>query len=880
MKNYFIAIIAFCSILAWTSCSENNSVTESKDDESELSSSSSSDIEKDFNDEFDDENDNEFDPSSSSSRKSEKENAKSSSSSARKSVAEEYTDSLVLGTKIRSEFGDVSILQNKYKDSKTGDIYKTIQFGPYIWMAENVRNPKYGLCYDEDSQNCEKYGRLYRADEAEDACPAGLKIPTIEDYKEMARWTEDIGSSEFGFNFQKGGSGVLEDGELTFSGLGSSDALLAKDGAYMRVKDGNKVFFGSTEDDNYYSLRCLKYTLFVETEEMLPPCNSQLKGVTNFYVADKRVNYHCNGEIWRATNEDKCNHDKGTRFYSKDTLFVCKDTWKIATMNDLDVRCYSSNVWQEQKLNGKLYVCDESVLAWREETALEKALGVCTYNMVGKVDTLINQGIAIDYACDSAGWHRATKEDYIGKCNSNNHFDEAWFKGVTYICRIHNSWETYQGLEESLGFCSPKYTGTIDTIVEKKDTILYYCDSTYWRKAELTDVFGKCNASKFWSVVKFKNVSYSCRTNGKWTQLSSAELDIGICTPSRKDEIDTTSYGPDFYCSSNGWRTTTVEDYYGPCDSSKFYTTLLFSGRYYGCTQAPEWTLLEYPERDLGYCTPAMHDSIKVDHNSVEYICDTEWRKATQEEVLGKCSEAIEGSTKMFNKTKFACVGDKWIEPSAIDDSLGICTKARLKETGTYKNKGYVCSANGWVEISIIAAKDTCNAERENDMVEYQNESYVCHDDVWEKATGIEAAHGVCTASREEEIVKFESANHVCRNGAWVRITSVAVLHGACTDEREEEVIYYEKTYYMCYSKMWHNVKEIEARLGRCTFIRDGEIVKEDEKTYLCTDDQWVSVTGFLAEYGKCKADREGFSVRYDGVLYKCESNRWVLPEA
>jgi uncharacterized protein (TIGR02145 family) len=201
-------------------------------------------------------------------------------------VRNEYGESV----KEVDNFIEVSEYQNYFgtlTDERDGQEYKTIMIGNTYIMAENLRYMTGdAVYYDNDPENGEVYGMLYKWETALDACPAGWRLPTRNEYDFIREYlggeyvaggklktsgTEYwLSPNEYGTNetgFSAVGAGGYMPGHLEFFGLNENTTYWTQTEApndlvwsmALSNTNGRMAIQNTTSrQSTYFSARCIK----------------------------------------------------------------------------------------------------------------------------------------------------------------------------------------------------------------------------------------------------------------------------------------------------------------------------------------------------------------------------------------------------------------------------------------------------------------------------------------------------------------------------------------------------------------------------------------------------------------------------------------------
>lgn len=226
-----------------------------------------------------------------------------SSSSVSSSSSAKSSSSSVVSSASKDNFFNPDVTYGTLKDSRDGQVYKTVEINGTTWMAENLNFagnsdwplPKnYSYCYGGLAANCELYGRLYDRAAAMNSttcgygkscslydglnrgvCPDGWHIPSEEEVDDLMDFTlgnrktlrsvdgwvdREVGANESGFSLV--GSGVRADKNYVNQGRFAalwyySTGVVQNYLVFSGVED--KMYLTENSKETVYiSVRCVK----------------------------------------------------------------------------------------------------------------------------------------------------------------------------------------------------------------------------------------------------------------------------------------------------------------------------------------------------------------------------------------------------------------------------------------------------------------------------------------------------------------------------------------------------------------------------------------------------------------------------------------------
>lgn len=201
-----------------------------------------------------------------------------------------YTVSLTVsnteGSNTETKTDYITVLTNTITDTRDAQVYKIVEIGTQIWMAENL-NFDAGTTecwqYENSAANGQVYGRLYTWTAAMSACPAGWHLSSVDDWDMLlnslggdlvaggklketgtSHWTapNNFATNESGFTALPGG---YMDASTGFKNLGGTAYFWTSFDVGFNSATSNKIFndaagvqSADVEQANGLSVRCVK----------------------------------------------------------------------------------------------------------------------------------------------------------------------------------------------------------------------------------------------------------------------------------------------------------------------------------------------------------------------------------------------------------------------------------------------------------------------------------------------------------------------------------------------------------------------------------------------------------------------------------------------
>ncbi len=352
-----------------------------------------------------------------------------------KDIGTEYHDSI---NKFKQSENNKVKLENLVYE---GDVYKIVQIGNQIWMAENLKAKKgQWYCYGNNPENCEKYGMLYDWASANSACPTGWHLPKSDDWNELF---DNVGGIDRAGKMLKAKDSWKQGG-----GINSVDFEVLPAGAMndkrMFINGGYSAFFWSSTETRYEMVKIYGFhyeNSFVSVGES-----------AKYFAFSVRCMKNKEGSVTNREIEKKVNKDteakqdvQVVKIAGKNykTVKIGEQTWMAENLNikTSKSKCYkglSSNC----KKYGRLYRWEDAQMICPEGWHLPSfAEWKSLVNLVGGKE---NAGTSLK---SESGWkENGNGDDLYGfsalPAGIHNGFD---YEFIGYASRFWSSTEVNAG---------------------------------------------------------------------------------------------------------------------------------------------------------------------------------------------------------------------------------------------------------------------------------------------------------------------------------------------------------------------------------------------------------------------------------------------------
>ncbi|MBK7030707.1 MAG: hypothetical protein IPH45_16530 [Bacteroidales bacterium] len=151
-------------------------------------------------------------------------------------------------------------------DSRDQQKYATVCIGDQVWMAENLNYADGGACYDNNSANCNTYGRIYTINEVtglntsetnpsgiQGICPEGWHVPSKAEWEQLIAYVGGTAAASTQLRSTTGWPTPNENSNLSgFNMLPSGHFAADNMNSLFRFLGQDAKFWTTSASDGYY----------------------------------------------------------------------------------------------------------------------------------------------------------------------------------------------------------------------------------------------------------------------------------------------------------------------------------------------------------------------------------------------------------------------------------------------------------------------------------------------------------------------------------------------------------------------------------------------------------------------------------------------------